>query len=309
MDVSSMSIEELVRALDSPYERERKDAVARLRAELKASGESKRLVEQAGGVAPLISLLDNEDAKTMEHAAVCLQGLCLVPRVPPQILAAGGVGPLTRLLQDGTTPAKEAAAGALFALSLDRAMNEEVRREGGVVPLLSMLQMGSARGRTDACMVLFNISREPAGASEMLRAGAVDVLLHVLSLHDDGLEDKAMAVLANLCRLKETCDMLRRLEQGSARDAVAMLVEVLESGSVRAKEDAVMALLMLARSDISDPRFDYEGSCIARIVDLGAGQLLRGVMSSGSRRAKNKSAALLEILSASSPRQALRRTT
>ncbi|CAI5968187.1 unnamed protein product [Closterium sp. NIES-65] len=222
------------------------------------------------------------DPLVLIAAVTALLNLSLVAGAPAIIATVGGIAAITDVLRSGSPAARENAAAALFALSVDEANQTLVRKAGAILPLVGVLRMGSTRGKKDAALVLFNLSRDPQSRLEIVRADAVKVLLGLLGCSEVGLEEKAMAVLANLCRLQEGCEAVLRIN-----GAVPALVAVVEGGSQRAKEDAVMTLLMLANS---------EPDCCRGMQGEGMMEVLHELTRNGSSRCKSKAKALVELL-------------
>ncbi|KAG2576220.1 hypothetical protein PVAP13_6NG014617 [Panicum virgatum] len=180
-------------------------------------------------------------------------------------------------LLTGNPEAKENSAATLFSLSVIEENKVRIGRSGAIKPLVDLLGNGTPRGKKDASTALFNLSILHENKGRIVQADAVK---HLVELMDPaaGMVDKAVAVLANLATIPEG-----RTAIGQAR-GIPALVEVVELGSARGKENAAAALLQLCTNS---NRF------CSIVLQEGAVPPLVALSQSGTPRAREKAQALL----------------
>ncbi|RVW57480.1 U-box domain-containing protein 4 [Vitis vinifera] len=178
---------------------------------------------------------------------------------------------------DREPEAKENSAATLFSLSVIEDNKAAIGRSGAIAPLVELLGNGTPRGKKDAATALFNLSIFHENKTRIVQAGAVR---HLVELMDPaaGMVDKAVAVLANLATITEG---RHAIDQAGG---IPVLVEVVELGSARGKENAAAALLQLCSNS--------SRSCI-KVLQEGAVPPLVALSQSGTPRAKEKAQALL----------------
>ncbi|CAI7781405.1 unnamed protein product [Closterium sp. NIES-53] len=259
----------------------KREAVATIRSSLKNNPENKARLLAAGGIDALIALLPSSDPATVEHAVTSLLNMSLTEGVEPLITSAGGIEAIVPVLGTGSPAARENAAAALFSLSGPMENKVKVRDAGAIPFLISLLQTGSLRGKKDASLALFNLSLESSCVRDIIAAGTVKVLVQLLTDAEPGMEDKVMAVIANLCKSAEGRQSVH------TEGGIAAMVDVIDGGSSRAKEDAAVALHLLATN--SEASFQL-------LLEEGAMPALVKLAQSGSGRGKAKAKALLDLL-------------
>jgi hypothetical protein len=131
--------------------------------------------------------------------------------------------------------------------------------------------------KKDAATALFNLSILHENKARIVQADAVKYLVELMD-PAAGMVDKAVAVLANLATIPEG-----RTAIGQAR-GIPALVEVVELGSARGKENAAAALLQLCTNS---SRF------CSIVLQEGAVPPLVALSQSGTPRAREKAQALL----------------
>jgi HEAT repeat protein len=220
----------------------------------------------------LVGLLHSPDAKIQENAVTALLNLSINDNNKIAIANADAVDPLIHALETGNPEAKENAAATLFSLSVIEENKVRIGRSGAVKPLVDLLGNGTPRGKKDAATALFNLSILHENKGRIVQADAVR---HLVDLMDPaaGMVDKAVAVLANLATIPEG-----RTAIGQAR-GIPALVEVVELGSARGKENAAAALLQLCTNS---NRF------CSIVLQEGAVPPLVALSQSGTPRAREK---------------------
>ncbi|XP_074577894.1 U-box domain-containing protein 4-like [Curcuma longa] len=253
-------------------------ATEELRLLAKHNMENRIVIANCGAINLLVGLLHSADSKTQENAVTALLNLSINDNNKIAIANADAIDPLIYVLETGNPEAKENAAATLFSLSVIEENKVRIGRSGAIKPLVDLLANGSPRGKKDAATALFNLSIFHENKSRIVQAGAVR---HLVELMDPaaGMVDKAVAVLANLATIPEGRNAIGRDNNG-----IPVLVEVVELGSARGKENAAAALLQLCTNS---------GRFCSQVIQEGAVPPLVALSQSGTPRAKEKAQALL----------------
>ncbi|CAI5470237.1 unnamed protein product [Closterium sp. Yama58-4] len=177
------------------------------------------------------------------------------------VSSAGGAAGISSMVKGN-------AAAALFALaSWDDVMDEsanggrngnsagpsrnihktKIQAAGAIPSLVRLLTNETARCRKDAGLALFSLSQDLSCANEIVREGAVSILVDLLGDKRPGVEEKAMAVLANLARTRDGQEALLAVE------GTLVISDVLESESERAREEALWTLHHLVTTGVVAP--------------------------------------------------------
>ncbi|KAG2576213.1 U-box domain-containing protein 4-like [Panicum virgatum] len=270
-------VRKLIEDLRSDSVDVQRSAASELRLLAKHNMENRIVIANCGAVNLLVGLLHSPDAKTQEHAVTALLNLSINDNNKIAIANADAVDPLIHVLQTGNPEAKENSAATLFSLSVIEENKVRIGRSGAIKPLVDLLGNGTPRGKKDASTALFNLSILHENKGRIVQADAVK---HLVELMDPaaGMVDKAVAVLANLATIPEG-----RTAIGQAR-GIPALVEVVELGSARGKENAAAALLQLCTNS---NRF------CSIVLQEGAVPPLVALSQSGTPRAREKAQALL----------------
>lgn len=277
-DLNTFSrIKQLVNDLKSPLNEAQTKAAEELRSLAKNDMENRILIGQSGAVKPLISLLRSNVKITQEHAVTALLNLSINENIKSMIAESGAVEPLIHVLKTGNTCAKENAAAALFSLSLLEDYRVKIGQSGAVKPLVDLLGTGTLRGKKDAATALFNLSIFHENKARIIQAGAVKYLVELMD-PESQMVDKSVALLSNLASVSEGCLAIAR------EGGIPLLVEVVETGSHRGKENAASILLQLC---LSSPKY------CRLVLQEGAVPPLVALSQSGTSRAKEKAQQLL----------------
>uniref|UniRef100_A0ACD5WIY6 Uncharacterized protein n=1 Tax=Avena sativa TaxID=4498 RepID=A0ACD5WIY6_AVESA len=254
-----------------------RSATSEIRLLAKHNMENRIVIANCGAINLLVGLLHSPDAKIQENAVTALLNLSINDNNKIAIANANAVDPLIHVLETGNPEAKENSAATLFSLSVIEENKVRIGRSGAVKPLVDLLGNGTPRGKKDAATALFNLSILHENKGRIVQADAVK---HLVDLMDPaaGMVDKAVAVLANLATIPEG-----RTAIGQAR-GIPALVEVVELGSARGKENAAAALLQLCTNS---NRF------CSIVLQEGAVPPLVALSQSGTPRAREKAQALL----------------
>ncbi|KAE8707034.1 U-box domain-containing protein 4 [Hibiscus syriacus] len=184
------------------------------------------------------------------------------------IANANAIFPLIHVLEIGSPVAKENTAATLFSLSAIEDNKVKIGRSGAIRPLVDLLGNGTPRGKKDAVTALFNLSIFHENKARIVQAGAVRYLVDLM-LPTAGMVDKAVFVLAKLATIPEGRTAIEK------HCGIPILVEVVEMGSARGKENAAGALLHLC---ICSPRLSmisFERKHTVTSVGVVEDQLLR----------------------------------
>ncbi|XP_062196296.1 U-box domain-containing protein 4-like [Phragmites australis] len=270
-------VRKLIEDLKSDSIDVQRSAASELRLLAKHNMENRIVIANCGSVNLLVGLLHSPDGKTQEHAVTALLNLSINDNNKIAIASANAVDPLIHVLETGNPEAKENSAATLFSLSVIEENKVRIGRSGAIKPLVDLLGNGTPRGKKDAATALFNLSILHENKARIVQADAVR---HLVELMDPaaGMVDKAVAVLANLATIPEG-----RTAIGQAR-GIPSLVEVVELGSARGKENAAAALYQLCTNS---NRF------CSIVLQEGAVPPLVALSQSGTPRAREKAQALL----------------
>ncbi|EOA23657.1 hypothetical protein CARUB_v10016863mg [Capsella rubella] len=233
---------------------------------------------RCGAITPLLSLLYSEEKLSQEHAVTALLNLSISELNKATIVEAGALEPLVHVLNTGNDRAKENSAATLFSLSVLPVNRERIGQSNAAIQaLVNLLGKGTFRGKKDAASALFNLSITHENKARIVQAKAVKYLVELL---DPELEmvDKAVALLANLSAVGEGRQAIVR------EGGIPLLVETVDLGSQRGKENAASVLLQLC---LNSPKF------CTLVLQEGAIPPLVALSQSGTQRAKEKAQQLL----------------
>ncbi|XWS33537.1 hypothetical protein CRYUN_Cryun22dG0091700 [Craigia yunnanensis] len=270
-------VKKLVEDLNSTSVDTQREATAQIRLLAKHNMDNRIIIANCGVISLLVDLLRSPDTMIQENAVTALLNLSINDNNKTAIANANAIEPLIHVLETGSPEAKENSAATLFSLSVIEDNKVKIGRSGAIGPLVDLLGNGTPRGKKDAATALFNLSIFHENKARIVQAGAVR---HLVELMDPaaGMVDKAVAVLANLATIPEG-----RTEIGQ-EGGIPVLVEVVELGSARGKENAAAALLQLCTTS---SRF------CNMVLQEGAVPPLVALSQSGTARAKEKAQALL----------------
>ncbi|KAG4963947.1 hypothetical protein JHK82_040621 [Glycine max] len=250
----------------------KREATAELRLLAKENMDNRIVISNCGAISLIVDLLQSTDTTIQEHSVTTLLNLSINDSNKAAIANAGAIEPLIHVLQIGSPEAKENSAATLFSLSVTEENKIRIGRAGAIRPLVDLLGNGTPRGKKDAATALFNLSLFHENKDRIVQAGAVKNLVDLMDLAAR-MVDKVVAVLANLATIPEGKTAIG--QQGG----IPVLVEVIESGSARGKENAAAALLHLCSDN---HRY------LNMVLQEGAVPPLVALSQSGTPRAKEK---------------------
>ncbi|XVE82875.1 hypothetical protein DITRI_Ditri16bG0040800 [Diplodiscus trichospermus] len=270
-------VRKLVEDLKSTSVDTQREATAQLRLLAKHSMDNRIIIANCGAISLLVDLLRSPDTQTQENAVTALLNLSINDNNKTAIANANAIEPLIHVLETGSPESKENSAATLFSLSVIEDNKVKIGRSGAIRPLVDLLGNGTPRGKRDAATALFNLSIFHENKARIVQAGAVR---HLVDLMDPaaGMVDKAVAVLANLATIPEGKTAIGQ------DGGIPVLVEVVELGSARGKENAAAALLQLCTAS---------NKFCSMVLQEGAVPPLVALSQSGTPRAKEKAQALL----------------
>ncbi|KAG6522845.1 hypothetical protein ZIOFF_020000 [Zingiber officinale] len=272
---SDDDIRSLVSDLESPYVESQRRAAMELRLLAKPSTTDIRIrIACAGAVTPLVALLSHPDPQLQEHAVTAVLNLSLCDENKAPIAAAGAVPNLVRALVTGTPVARGNAAFALVPLAELADVRASIGLCGAIPPIVDLLQTGDARRKKDAAASsLFKLLVVEGNAAVAAEAGVVPPLLEMMADPELGMVDKAAYVLLRVLASPE--GRAATLDEGG----VGVLVDMLELGSKRQKEVAMLSLVEICKECEAYRRIVVREGAIPPLVTLSH---------SCSRRVKEK---------------------
>ncbi|VFR02770.1 unnamed protein product [Cuscuta campestris] len=270
-------VKKLVENLKSTSIELQREASAELRLLAKHNMDNRIVIASCGAINMLVDLLHSADQQVQENAVTALLNLSINDNNKSAIANANAIEPLIHVLETGSAEAKENSAATLFSLSVIEDNKIKIGSSGAIQPLVDLLGSGTPRGKKDAATALFNLSIHPENKIRIVQAGAVKYLIDLMD-PAVGMVDKAVAVLSNLSTIHEGRVAIGQ-EQG-----IPILVEVVELGSARGKENAAAALLQLCTNS---------GRHCNMVLQEGAVPPLVALSQSGTPRAREKAQALL----------------
>ncbi|KAK4795955.1 hypothetical protein SAY86_028281 [Trapa natans] len=270
-------VKRLLGGLQSQSKEEQAAAAKELRLLVKHNMDNRILIGQSGAIPQLLSLLYSPVKNVQEHAVTAILNLSINKENKVLIVGLGPIEPLVHALQSGNEATRENSAAALSILSGQGDFRAIIGRSGAIKALVDLLGSGTLRGKKDAAMALFNLSILHENKGRIVQAGSIRSLVELMD-PPSGMADKALALLANLSTVGEGRVAIVK-EEG-----IPLIVEAVESGSHRGKENAASVLLQLC---LDSPRF------CTLVLQEGAVPPLVALSQSGTPRAKVKARQLL----------------
>lgn len=260
----------------------KRSAAAKLRLLAKNRADNRALIGEAGAIPALFPLLHCSDPLTQEHAVTALLNLSLHEGIKTLMANAAAIKSLVYVLKTGTETSKQNAACALLNIALiDENIKLSIGACGAIPPLVVLLISGSNRGKKDALTTLYKLCSTRLNKERALSAGVVMPLIGLVGEEGTGLAEKAMVVLNSLAGIELGRQTI--VEGGG----LAALVEVIEDGSDKGKEFAVLTLLQLCGDSVRNRGLLVREGGIPPLVALSQ---------AGTAKAKHKAERLLEYL-------------
>eukprot|EP00252_Welwitschia_mirabilis_P012048 TRINITY_DN2679_c0_g1_i1.p1 TRINITY_DN2679_c0_g1~~TRINITY_DN2679_c0_g1_i1.p1 ORF type:complete len:303 (-),score=55.37 TRINITY_DN2679_c0_g1_i1:329-1237(-) len=212
------------------------------------------------------------------------QYFCPFFRNKVRIVKGGSIAFLVGFLQSENPLLRESATASILTLSASP-INKAVIGESGAIPLLvRILSSGSFQAKVDAIRALYNLSTRPENLPAIFAAEAAGPMVRLLkgSKKSSKFAERATALLESLAPSADARNVV--VSEGG----ILALVEVVEDGSLQAKEHAVGALLGICESS----RCKYREA----ILKEGAIPGLLQLTVEGTVRARRDAETLLKLL-------------
>jgi len=268
------------------------DALANLATDSDARDE----IVSAGGIRPLVLVLEDEAQKTKKYAARALARLSKDHASTQAAIAEAGAIVLLVALLEGTfgPEAQEEAAGALFALADHEGNRVGITESGGIGWLVMLLGCNNRRAREHAEGALVRLSIENANRVLIIKklvdmlqdsgAAAQETAARERANASSDVEgsrtaqckgggtgaaaaqEQAAAALANLARESE--DNRKSIVDANG---IVPLLDILDSASAKAKENAVGAIKELCRNSKNNQALVSRAGGIPKLVGVMAG--------------------------------------
>ncbi|KAK1407628.1 hypothetical protein QVD17_39248 [Tagetes erecta] len=274
-------IQQLVSDLESDSIEIQKQAAMELRLLAKNKPENRVKIARAGAIKPLITLISSSDLELQEHGVTAILNLSLCDENKEVLASSGAIRPLVKALKVGTPTAKENAACALLRLSQLEENKSPIGRSGAIPLLVNLLETGNFRGKKDASTALYSLCSLKENKIRAVEAGIMKPLVELMADFESNMVDKSAFVMSLLVSLPEARAAL--VEEGG----IPVLVEIIEVGSLRQKEIAVVILLQLCDASVVYRNMVAREGAIPPLVAL---------TQAGTKRAKQKAEALIELL-------------
>ncbi|ESR43876.1 hypothetical protein CICLE_v10012286mg [Citrus x clementina] len=202
-----------------------------------------------------------------------------------KIVEAGALEPIISFLQSPDLNLQEYAAAALLTLSASSVNKPFISASGAIPLLVEILRYGSQQAKFDAVMALSNLSTHPDNLSIILGTNPIPSIVDLLIFckKSSKTAEKCTSLIESLVGFDEGRIVLTSEEGG-----VLAVVEVLENGSLQAREHAVGALLMMCQSD----RCKYREPILREGVIPG----LLELTIQGTPKSQTKARTLLQLL-------------
>ncbi|XP_004236666.1 U-box domain-containing protein 4-like [Solanum lycopersicum] len=270
-----------VDSLQSPSVAVKRSAAEKLRFLAKNRADNRALIGESGAIPALLPLLRCSDPWTQEHAVTALLNLSLHEPNKTLITNSGAIKSLIYVLKTGTETSKQNAACGLLSLALIDENKLTIGACGAIAPLVALLINGTNRGKKDALTTLYKLCTVRLNKERAVSAGAVKPLVGLVCEEGTGLAEKAMVVLSSLTGIEMGQESI--VEEGG----IAALMEVIEDGSDKGREFAVMTLLQLCVDSVRNRGLLVREGGIPPLVALSQ---------TGTAKAKHKAETLLAYL-------------
>ncbi|CAN4106683.1 unnamed protein product [Withania somnifera] len=271
-----------VSGLKSPSVAVKRSAAEKLRFLAKNRADNRALIGESGAIPLLLPLLRSSDPFIQEHAVTALLNLSLHEPNKALITNSGAIKSLIYVLKTGTETSKQNAACGLLSLALIDDENKlSIGACGAIAPLVVLLINGKNRGKKDALTTLYKLCSVRLNKERSVSAGVVKPLVGLVCEEGMGLAEKAMVVLSSVAGIETGRESI--VEEGG----IGALVEVIEDGSDKGKEFAVMTLLQLCVDSVRNRGLLVREGGIPPLVALSQ---------TGTVKAKHKAETLLAYL-------------
>ena len=236
---------------------------------------------QAGGIPPVVSLLNSSVDK--ETAAILLGNLSALENAQTgeSIRKAGGVKALAELLNSGTDSHQTHAAFALGGLAVHAANQVPIRKAECIPQLIQLAKTGTEVQKGHATKAISGLTGAPSNTGHIIEGGGIKLLVGLALDGPSGqYSADAACALGNLATERIGCDSIR--EAGGIPPMIALI----RNGTESQKEFAARALRKLAESKAN----------AVQICDAGAISPLVRLVKHGTETQKEEGAFALGTL-------------
>jgi vacuolar protein 8 len=246
-------IKQLVYMLsDSSSEAAQEQAAAALANLARDSTDNRTSIVDAGGIVPLLALLESTSQKAMENAASALTQLCATRANQDAIAEAGGIQLLVNVLTKSSSNVKETsaislcslAACAIWELSKNHTANQLAAAEAGAInPLVAMLGSPQAEMQSNAAGALSTLaSNNHDNQTAIARTGAIAPLCTLVREGSSETKEQSASALWSLAH-ENAPNKATIAKLGGVEPLVGLLVS---GGSDRSQDFASGALASLS---------------------------------------------------------------
>jgi len=234
----------------------------------------KKEVLVAGALQPVIELLSSSCSESQREAALLLgQFAAADTDCKVHIVQRGAVGPLVEMLQSPDAQLREMSAFALGRLAQDTHNQAGIAHGGGIPPLLKLLDSRNGSLQHNAAFALYGLADNEDNVADLIRVGGVQKLLDgefivqptrdcvakTLKRLEEKIHGRVLSHLLYLMRIAER-SVQRRVALALSHlcspddqktifvdaNGLSILLELLESSSLKHQRDSCAALCKLA---------------------------------------------------------------
>ncbi|KAJ0791208.1 putative chromatin remodeling & transcription regulator BTB-POZ family [Helianthus annuus] len=234
----------------------------------------KKEVLLAGALQPVIELLSSSCSESQREAALLLgQFAAADTDCKVHIVQRGAVGPLVEMLQSPDAQLREMSAFALGRLAQDTHNQAGIAHGGGIPPLLKLLDSRNGSLQHNAAFALYGLADNEDNVADLIRVGGVqklqdgefivqptrDCVAKTLKRLEEKIHGRVLSHLLYLMRIAER-SVQRRIALALSHlcapddqktifvdaNGLSILLELLESSSLKHQRDSCAALCKLA---------------------------------------------------------------
>ncbi|KAL0863225.1 hypothetical protein Bca101_042343 [Brassica carinata] len=272
---SSMEAEvkQLIQELESSSLDAQRETTAQIRKLTRNSIDHRPVFVRCGAINSLVKMLYSTDKTIQADAATCLLNFTVINNKTNYVITSSeAIKPFIHVLKTGNIEAKANIAVTLVSLSVTVENKKKIVEAGAIEPLVELMGNGSQAAKKDAASALYNLLQRNREKERVIKAGGVRYLVKMMD-PAGGLVERAVVLLANLANVQQAKIAIR--DEGG----IPLLVEVVELGSPRGKENAAAALSLLC--------MDSSRFCNT-VIREGAIPPLVALTRSGTARAREK---------------------
>ncbi|XP_019456522.1 PREDICTED: ARM REPEAT PROTEIN INTERACTING WITH ABF2-like [Lupinus angustifolius] len=249
-----------------------------------SSPDIKKDVLLAGVLQPVIGILSSSCSESQREAALLIGQFATIDSdCKNHIAQRGGITPLVEMLKSSDTHVREMSAFALGRLAQNSHNQAGIAHNGGIEPLLSLLGSKSGAIQHNAAFALYGLADNEDNVSSIIKAGGLQklqegifraqptkecvaktlkrledkmhglVLRHVLYLMR--FAEKSVQIRIALA-LAHLCSDNNRKSIFIDNNGLELLLDLLESTSLKQRCDAAAALYKLATKTTASPLVD-----------------------------------------------------